>query len=1009
VFTPPLSKSSSSQIVVVARTMLLLLLLCWCVPRTNALQMAPWKCLQCTDVFKRNCELALHVRSKHRDTTRSGPSQEPFPGTLVFEDTEYPSGAGGGEDEHLEVGATEPGEELCSPAELLRARLMELYANGNKGSGLSDSDMTTVLSILREALTVGLDVSELFSSTDALVVELARLSKESPELLWYATEVQAPSFPGLPPTKLLYRKIDAVVRHYVATHDLLWGAWKPQTTSSGERLYDHPCASLWMEAVHEYLRERAHHLSPLPVQFWSDKASLTEHGRVSYHPLNMVFLSGQWGATRDQWPLAQVAFLPILSRSDYPTLSDDEWHMFQAELLHESMRRVLFPALDIGDLRHNILCVERSGEERHVLLLAHSWAADFEEQLMLAALIGRTMCCMCDITKEEVFHIASGRPKPRSELWMVNNLELMGSAKSQARFHELRRETRLQGVTPILLDIFQRGITGRLVKARLLPSWVVPASLMPFDMLHVFDEGLFKYYVQCCITAHLDRTYGKRCGVWLTDTIALRFKRLIRSAYVEDVRWPSDWYRVVRGGKKALPCSGLQAGEMRALFQILPLVLPGILGERGESTGRWTACAAQADYLTSFFVSVQRHYYELRRYNRPAGGHTDRTIQTLEHGASRIQDMLQAYFAGDQKSDFKLPKTHAGYGPHVGDHIRLLGSPRRYMTEFGEGSVKTGNAAYQGTNKQHRSAAEQMATILTFRTAAATHLNALGGSTAPTGLGTRLTAKRKSVLTSANCLASSPIATLELSAFGNHAAVPALQGRAGMDGFVQEFRDYYAHADEVVPSRIEIVNSAAVAGNQAHHANNPVHTVVTQTIYATPNFRGHKRFSFVALEGTQSERLGQVQLLFRTPEDGFEHACVRYLMLDVSRWDPQLGNDQPDPLFGSGCTPLVWAKGKFAFEVVLLSLITRREFIFPDVRGVYAPPPSNRRVKAASRTEDDSSESGGDDEEEEGSDEEMVGEDDEGEGDRLIRASCFLYENDGGERFWEAPPVSLDS
>lgn len=203
--------------------------------------------------------------------------------------------------------------------------------------------------------------------------------------------------------------------------------------------------------------------------------------------------------------------------------------------------------------------------------------------------------------------------------------------------------------------------------------------------------------MQCCITAHLDRTYGKRCGVWLADTIALRFKRLIRSAYVEDVRWPSDWYRVVRGGKKALPCSGLQAGEMRALFQILPLVLPGILGERGESTGRWTASAAQADYLTSFFVSVQRHYYELRRYNRPAGGHTDRTIQTLEHGACRIQDMLQTHFAEDQKSEFKLPKTHAGYGPHVGNLIRLFGSPRRFMTEFGEGSVKTGNAAYQGS------------------------------------------------------------------------------------------------------------------------------------------------------------------------------------------------------------------------------------------------------------------------------------------------------------------------
>ena len=84
------------------------------------------------------------------------------------------------------------------------------------------------------------------------------------------------------------------------------------------------------------------------MQFWSDKASLTEHGRVSYHPLNMVFLPCKWTDTREQWPLAQVAFLPILSRSDYPSFNDDDWRILQAELLHESMRRVLFPALDIG-------------------------------------------------------------------------------------------------------------------------------------------------------------------------------------------------------------------------------------------------------------------------------------------------------------------------------------------------------------------------------------------------------------------------------------------------------------------------------------------------------------------------------------------------------------------------------------------------------------------------------------------------------------------------------------
>ena len=237
-----------------------------------------------------------------------------------------------------------------------------------------------------------------------------------------------------------------------------------------------------------------------------------------------------------------------------------------------------------------------------------------------------------------------------------------------------------------------------------------------------------------------------------------------------------------------------------------------------------------------------------------------------------------------------------------------------------------------------------------------------------------------------------------------------------MDQFAKQFREYYEAAGEAVPWRIEIVNSAAVAGRQAHHANSPVNTQVTQTIYATPNFRGEKRFSFVAIEGGDSEFMAQVQLLFRTPEDESEHAYVRYLTLDESRWDPALGNDQPDPLFGSGCTPLVWEKagrGRWPFEVVLLSTIIRREFIFPDVRGVYAPPPSRRRVRAAARTVYESSQSSGDDGEEEkdDADEDMgcdAGEE-AGKREKFIRASCFLYEQDGGERFWEAEAVGLDA
>ena len=381
------------------------------------------------------------------------------------------------------------------------------------------------------------------------------------------------------------------------------------------------------------------------------------------------------------------------------------------------------------------------------------------------------------------------------------------------------------------------------------------------------------------------------------------------------------------------------AGRLKGAHVALPVLVFEIHGD----VVSWKACSPEADYLTHFFVTVNAQYYELKRYNRPAGGHTDRTIQMVEHAASRIKDLIQAHFAEDQTSAFKLPKAHAGYGPHVGDSIRLLGSPRRFMSEFGEGSVKTGHAAYEGTNKLHSTATEQMATILAFRNTATRHLSALGGAAAPAGLGSRRTARRNAAANFGNVLAKKPIASLPLSAWGDAQDVPVLRGRQGMDQFAKQFREYYEAAGEAVPWRIEIVNSAAVAGRQAHHAHSPVNTQVTQTIYATPNFRGEKRFSFVAIEGGDSEFMAQVQLLFRTPEDESEHAYVRYLTLDESRWDPALGNDQPDPLFGSGCTPLVWEKagrGRWPFEVVLLSTIIRREFIFPDVRGVYAPPPS---------------------------------------------------------------------
>jgi hypothetical protein len=317
-----------------------------------------------------------------------------------------------------------------------------------------------------------------------------------------------------------------------------------------------------------------------------------------------------------------------------------------------------------------------------------------------------------------------------------------------------------------------------------------------------------------------------------------------------------------------------------------------------------------------------------------------------------------------------------------------------------------------------------MATILTFRAASTMHLSALGGSSKPAGLGSRQTAKRKAAANSRSFLSRKPVATLLLSDFDNFRDVPVLQGRHGMGEFVSQLREYYEASGEAVPGRIEIVNSAAVCGNQAHHINNPVHTQVLHTIYATPNFRGEKRFSFVAIEAGEQEWMCQVQLLFRTPEDSCEHVFVRYLKLDESRWDAAVGNEQEDPLFGSGCTPLVWesaGRGKWPYEVLLLSTVIRREFIFPDVRGVYALPPSSRRVKDAAKAVYDSSDEASSDEEEDESDAAGGGEEHgagnarargghaEAATEKFIRASCLLYEQDGGERFWEAEAVGLDA
>ena len=71
---------------------------------------------------------------------------------------------------------------------------------------------------------------------------------------------------------------------------------------------------------------------------------------------------------------------------------------------------------------------------------------------------------------------------------------------------------------------------------------------------------------------------------------------MLDMAFIEETKW-SNPYKVFRGkAKEQEGCGGLQACEMRAVCQLLPLILRGILGEKTESG--WRACAPDDDYVT---------------------------------------------------------------------------------------------------------------------------------------------------------------------------------------------------------------------------------------------------------------------------------------------------------------------------------------------------------------------------------------------------------------------------
>ena len=915
--------------------------------------MLPYSCGTCGRRFKTGGAHANHLRVHAAPPTASG-ARSRFPGSAPYDPDEYPpsqlthdDGAGGSG-----AGAELP-PRLQQPARLstedeVKLRLCELKTNGAAGRGLSEADMNNILRIVK--LVAGSDVNpdELFKNCDELTRQLLEQAVEHPDLMWYVAEVKAPSFPDVQPARLVYRNFEEVLRSLVLKQPIKWGFWDYETTQGGDRIYSHPCDAEWFEAVCAFLAGT--NILPLPVQLWSDKANLTKRGNKSYYPLSAVVLNVLFDSYREQWPESAIAFLPIIDRSMVPTdMTDREFNLYKAEIEVECLQMVLLPTLCS---EHSFNCKDRTGVSRDVVVVLHSWVADFEEQMKLMGLIGQTGCAWCKVAYNDLLPTPGAAVAPlrtvQDVMIATGRMQQAWKAEALTEFDRLRTQTRQQGPPPILNVLHLRGFSSELRGVSNLIDSLVPASVMPPDTLHVFDEGITKRLVNA-LAKHADAKYGKSYGRWLTDTLALRFQTALDMAFIEETPWPNPWL-VFRGrDKKTEGCSGLQACEMRAVCQLLPTLLPGILGVKPPH-GRWKACKPDDDYVTNVWCMFVHYYMELKRYNRPAG-HTARTLAVMERIGEQFLDILRQHFLADQTSSWSLPKAHAGFGPHVGNAIRLLG-PLNYLgTEWGENSVKQGHLAYEATNKNNSNAEEQMATHLAKRAITRQTLEKAGLTVAPAGLGTRRTAGREATRTGMNTLASEAVGRVAITDFTAHPLPAVLAGRPGMASFPKELRRYLVAEGQPADAAgvIHIVNSAALKAKPQHHPDEYVNTTL-HTVYAVPRFRGRRRLSFVALEGMHTdgspkEWIAQLLLLFR-----YEGTSLAYVQFLVE--DPALAGK--GPLFGApGCSPLIWERVgnplRYSYCVTPLDMLIRREFVTPNLSSVYAQRRKKRGRRAKRR------------------------------------------------------------
>ena len=463
-----------------------------------------WPCDQCgAEPFTTRHALKSHQRWIHPEGAPPAVAMQQPPATAsqvsipdasppVVNNVEDSPAAGGGDEGESQDFPQPPPPPPVSAYDELVARLLEFVCHSNAGAGLSEADRRTLLELLTASRECGRLNAKMHPKTtaqlDGLLDDLVDMF---PDERWVKKEVRVnvAGCEDLPPLYVYVRNLDEVVKHLVKTLPIKWGFWGYDTVG-GKRVFDHPCQGRLYELLEGLVRGGG--ADALPIQWWSDKVSPFKSGDQSYYPLSLVLLSVPFEEIRKQWPRSHVAFLPALDGNDkaYRHITPELFRFYKAAAHAAVMEAVMFP---FCDSTHRIPCVDRGGVQRLVSPTFMFYSADFQEAEAANAMLTQTLS------------LVTRAPDQSDELRTVESITAALSdmhvghpGPAKAPTEKQKKESRLQGVKSIMVMLLERSWLCEIppdVLAR-APWLMVPAFFTCPDVLHVWDEGILKYFFQ---------------------------------------------------------------------------------------------------------------------------------------------------------------------------------------------------------------------------------------------------------------------------------------------------------------------------------------------------------------------------------------------------------------------------------------------------------------------------------------------------------------------------------